>query len=642
MEHFEAVIWGGDYLRLLSVDIWDTVLRRICHPDDIKKATARYLLITHQNQIIDSLRNVETLFRERINCEQIIAESSMQSDFDDEYELHDVIRYWLETVLGHAGQETIDLLYEYELSQEKYCSYIDSSIVKTIESFSYDRLCYISDFYAELIDDVLEHHNFPIKFDAGYVSCYHKVNKRSGRLYDIVKAKEHPEQWIHIGDNPYSDVYVPKHRGIQAKHYMQPTIKRKSIEDALKELPIERHDEQLGVHHAIFFYAFVTDILEKCIQGDIKYVYYFTREGEFFKRIHEAIESNNPYGVNLPKAELLEVSRKSTFTPSLREVTLSELMRLWNQYSIQPISALFQSLGADITDFIPFLEQHQIQIDEEIICPWNDNRIQALFADELFIEKLEEIIKDKRCSAISYFVEKGIDKQESFAIVDIGWRGTIQDNLCYLFPEKHIVGFYVALLPFLNEQPFNARKHGYLNASALFRELIKCITPLEMICNSPNGSVLLYEQIETGTVAKRKIEKGENNVYYSFTQHFQSGILKAIPIISKYCNAHGMVTSDLYGIAVKHLYDFFNKPDKVASNAFFQLQHNEEFGLGKFIDKRTTFRPILFVVAIFSRRKRQELADFLRKTNWVQAYLARYHLSPLIQLYRRIIKNESN
>jgi hypothetical protein len=41
--------------------------------------------------------------------------------------------------------------------------------------------------------------------------------------------------------------------------------------------------------------------------------------------------------------------------------------------------------------------------------------------------------------------------------VDIGWRGTIQDNLAHVLPEKTLFGHYLGLARVLNEQPVNCR-----------------------------------------------------------------------------------------------------------------------------------------------------------------------------------------
>lgn len=621
-------------MKLLSLDIWDTVLRRVCRPDDTKRATARYLFLRAESRFQAEARDFEKLFAMRVACERAIGEQAQREGFDDEYEIHDVFRMWVGAALGQADEALVQELYAYELEQEKACSYIDAEIVAEIQSRPYDRLCFISDFYAGFIREILAYHGFPLTFDAGYISCEYRVNKRSGRLFDVVREREKPDEWTHIGDNPYSDVRRPRQRRIDAVLYDRTAPVVPTMQEALSGLPGAGREEALGIRLGLFFYTFLADILERCVRSGVDRVYYFTREGEFFKQIHDLICVNNPYGVPLPKAELLEVSRKSTFAASLPGVDAESMMRVWNQYSVQSMSAMFQTLDMDETAFLPLLDKYGIAAAEEIVYPWQDERVRRMFADPAFRSRTQKRIQEKRALLKAYLHGKGVDAASRFAIVDIGWRGTIQDNLCVLMPEAQIDGYYIALLPFLNPQPPNASKRGFLNDSPLYAEAMQYITPFEMICNSPNGSALSYETTAAGVAAIRKSDEGEDRVFFAFTQKFQAGVLRAIPEICRYCGTHAELSFDRYEQAVKDLHRFFSDPDRTAVNAFFTLRHNEEFGVGRFLDKRTRFRPFLFAAAVFRRKKRNELIDFLNETGWAQGYLKKYRLLPCVKLYR--------
>ena len=628
-------------MKLLTVDIWDTVLRRVCQPDDIKRATARYLFIRAGDRLKKDVQDPRKLFSMRVSSEQEIGERSKQNGYDDEYEIHQVFQEWVRAALGQSDESLVQELYSYELEQEKKCSCIDPGIVEEIQSCTYDRLCYVSDFYAEFIDEILEYHHFPLKFDEGYISCTFQINKRSGRLFDMVRARELPDEWTHIGDNPYSDIRMAHRKGIKAKQYDPPRPVEKTLQQILSELFDSGREETLGIQLGSFFYTFIANIIEQCARSGVSRIYYFTREGEFFKQIHDAICSNNPYGIQLPQAEILEVSRRSTFAASLPGADLNCMMRLWNQYSIQSMSAMFKSLDMDVNEFIPFLEKYRISVSDEIVYPWQDERVKSLFSDHEFAERFQKLVEEKRTLLKAYLTSRKMDELSHFAIVDIGWRGTIQDNLCILLPDKQIDGYYVALLPFLNPQPTNSDKYSFLNASPLYPKLMQCVTPFEMICNSPKGSTQSYKLSDGIIRAQRKSEERENRVFFTFTQHFQDGVLRAIPEICRYCETHAVYSGDLYEQSVKDLYEFFNDPDQTAVDAFFQLQHNEEFGVGRFVDKRTRFRPFLFVTALISRKKRVELVGFLNETTWVQGYLKKYHLLPLVRIYRMVKRGDS-
>lgn len=54
-----------------------------------------------------------------------------------------------------------------------------------------------------------------------YISCEHQKTKYSGDLYKIVQEKENinMKQWVHIGDNSYSDICSASKVGIQPIYY---------------------------------------------------------------------------------------------------------------------------------------------------------------------------------------------------------------------------------------------------------------------------------------------------------------------------------------------------------------------------------------------------------------------------------------
>jgi hypothetical protein len=82
-------------------------------------------------------------------------------------------------------------------------------------------------------------------------------------------------------------------------------------------------------------------------------------------------------------------------------------------------------------------------------------------------------------------------------IVDVGWRGTIHDNIALLYPNIHFTGVYLGLQKFLNDQPSNTSKFAFgpnLNHQLEYPHFLDSVAPIEMITNSPSGSVTGYEE----------------------------------------------------------------------------------------------------------------------------------------------------
>ena len=160
-----------------------------------------------------------------------------------------------------------------------------------------------------------------------------------------------------------------------------------------------------------------------------------------------------------------------------------------------------------------------------------------------------------------------------------------------------------------------------------------------MICNSPNGSTVGYDKNADGiTVAIRNNEKSEDDIFFAYTKKLQEKVLKDCSALGKYCYMNFIVSEDIRNDAYESLRKFIYYPERDTVSSYFNLTHNEEFGVGAYVDKRTVFRPGLMFLAVFSKKKRQEFKDFLRNTTWPQGYLTKYRLYPLIKIYNNILE----
>ena len=635
--------------KVISLDLWDTVIRRNCHPDDIKRKTADYLMTNYYEYIMEKFRSVNFLAKIRVQHEREIGEETRIKGMDDEYEIHTVFKRWIQAVMPEYPnpEELVDELYNYELQTEIMNAYLDPTIVAMVEEIPHEKLIYISDFYAgvSFINEILSKIQCPLQFDQQYVSCDSGYNKRSGRLFEHILSDMQidPEMQLHIGDNQYSDVEIPRSKGINTRQYLPEEEHKIRIQKEKKYSELIKYEKEpfrLGGllskgKISLFFYGFVHWIIESCLQDNIEKLYFFTREGEFYKQVYDEIIENEYKDKRVPQAEILEVSRLSTFCASLREITLAEMMRIWNQYSVQSLAAMFKSLGISEEAVIAFTERYQIPMKEVITYPWLDERVIALFKDKDFLIIVQKERDAKRKLLMEYLEQKGINHKDSkrIGIVDIGWRGTIQDNISYLIPGCEVKGYYIGLISALNEQPGNVIKRGYLNGYSKFDFLLQYVMPCEMICNSPNGSTTGYEKSGNIVCAVRKKEEEEDQIYYQYTEKIQRDILVDIQTISQRLNKRVYIASDIRAFAHKTLSEYILNPQRIVTKAYFSLRHNEEFGVGEYVDKTTVFRFDLFAKVLLGRKYRIRLAQFLRNTTWPQGYLVKYHLTPLVRFY---------
>ena len=63
---------------VISLDLWDTVIRRKCHPDAIKGKTADYLMMNYYGYIAGQFRSVNALTQVRVRCEREIGKEAQE------------------------------------------------------------------------------------------------------------------------------------------------------------------------------------------------------------------------------------------------------------------------------------------------------------------------------------------------------------------------------------------------------------------------------------------------------------------------------------------------------------------------------------------------------------------------------------
>lgn len=642
-------------IKLITIDVWDTLIRRTCHPDAVKLHLCRHMLLNHFNRLKPAFRREEVLLKARQESEGEIGQRAKAQGFDDEYSLLEVYQLWITKIFEDitAAESIAKQLRDVELTQELRVSYQDPSILSHLRKYDGIEKVFVSDFYMPAADlsVILKKNGLSSIVPRGYSSCDVKLNKRSGELFRHVLKCEgvSPEEVMHIGDNMHSDVRMPASHGIRVMHYLPQSEhelreeKEKSfgqfcqiVQSALSDLTTDvcqigdgRANEMYlaGIESAVLVAGFALYVMEQAIKLGHEKVFFFTREGEFFKQVYDALAAQDPFGIPAPESELLEVSRIATFSASLQNISLQSLMRLWNLYSTQSIGALFSSLSVDRELFSEFLRKYNLNPSEEIQYPWLDPRVIALFDDAEFVATLGEQLSAKRTELMGYLTGKGFLQSGKAAIVDIGWRGTIQDNLSYLLPELHIDGFYLGLDRYINEQPVNVSKFAFcLNVNEgdfQHAHLFAKVSPIEMLCNSPNGSVVGYVNAGGFYTAKRLVDELENVSFQDAVVFFQQGVIRAAEILGDVVRRNVVPVQVLRDIAIRKWSDISLRPPAVIADAYFKLSHNESFGLGRFEDKTAVIPTSVWVRGFLSPAGFKHLVRRLEGTGWPEGYLAK-------------------
>lgn len=638
---------------LVSLDIWDTVLRRKVHPDEIKLSAARYLYINYYWQLKPAYRSIDALYKARRVAED---KSSLTKDY--EYRYADAIAIWLPTVyeLGISNTLMVQVrneLLEHELSAEKRASQIDSGMLKFLRQKKFSQMVFASDFYmpASFINQLLKVHGITDLFTKGYASCDLIMNKRSGELYDHIldEFRLKPEQVLHIGDNKHSDINVPDKKGFKVFYYhdkhenklhawfaeaLQKHLEGDSSIHERRLLSILEHKtrnikestgstlKKIGIRFAPVAIGLILKILEDAKRMKVEKVYFFTREGIFLKELYDLVVQADPYYSSYPESELLEVSRLATFAPSLTAVNTDNLMRLWNQYSDQSPKAFCRTLNIDSEELQVLFEKFALPYDQVVIYPWENSRFIELIDSSAFQAIVQRTIAAQKANLKQYLNEKGLSSGKGEALfVDLGWRGTIQDNLSFVI-DRHSHGIYLGLFKYINEQPDGVSKTGWLFDQNVSGESWSDqeVGPIEMLFNSLGGSTISYQKSKKGMVAVKKEEEAEDEVFASYTVYLQEGIKSALNEVIEYISIHALTSDNLKNIARQITQSLIAKPPAEFAHAFFNLTHNETFGTGEYQTMMQGSTIEKSIQELSGSELHYKLRNFLAQTRWKKGF----------------------
>lgn len=642
--------------KLLTVDVWDTLLRRDCHPECIKLATAAHLFYSPDRLVSSVFKSHWEIYFERLRVEGLLADKAEAQGLDREYEIVAVLSHWLHLVCKPGFPQNLPLhLGNYELGVEVERTYVDPTVLKLLSSIESEDRLYLSDFYmnSEFMKKLLRSKGIDAVIKDGLVSCDVGLNKRSGSLFKHVHGKFgiEPQQHIHIGDNQWSDVDCPTALGVSA-HLFKPKVQhaQREVTERLfssREIlfshinaeivqNIESHLPgcstqadaafRMGATVAPLFIGFILDVIEKSISDRVDTICYLTREGEFLIKLHRVLLRRfaNRFGHAYPPAVLLEVSRISTFGASLKSLSIEDLGRMWRIHGRLPIAGFFASLGLECSDFYDLLGELGISLEETIENPESDSRFLRLIKSTAFASAVEQRILKQRSLLEKHLYSSGILEGMRIGIVDVGWRGSIQDNLANILPASSTFGYYLGLKRFVEPQGVNVRKHAWLineehGLTGIEAKCLESFTAIEMLCGAESGSVTAYAQGEQGVLAIRADDPAENAAFQAYVKHFQDGVLHSVDVWSDYINRYVVSGSELRVLGLRIWGEIGRSPDQDLADVFMNTPQHDAFCFGDTLNRaEVPSLSSIFMIPI-SSSSRKIVKEFIGRVQWTSA-----------------------
>lgn len=295
-----------------------------------------------------------------------------------------------------------------------------------------------------------------------YISCEIQKTKSKGDLFDFVLNEEKisPNKIIHIGDNLRADFIKARFKGIKslkiARYPNNSLFWRYSNKcSSIKRLNLAMRghfDKNWNVYYQ-YGYEVIGPLLygfSKWLHSELKdkkfeKIFFLARDGYLLKNAYEAI-----YGTTGNKSKYLYISRQALRLPQVcNNTSTTDLLDL-----------LPQSICFSCKDFCNFFN-----LDYEQIIPcWLQSGLKEDFfstprgysktpAFETFIKKIfSQVIctaNQEKDNVIQYLQQIGF--HSNVAVVDIGWKGSIQNSLEKIINSKpskincKLYGYYLGL-----------------------------------------------------------------------------------------------------------------------------------------------------------------------------------------------------
>ncbi len=459
-------------IRGVCFDYFDTLVHRNVSPEYTKRLAAAKLATISGLEL-----STRALYEFRREFELRLCNNSLKQGLDAECSLYDVAEGFYDFFALAGGgvvgdrwgrTEFIEIFADIEVAVERQVQELNSTIVEFLWWLKANNIAVylISDFYLPRVHfcKMLEEHKLEHAFSKVFISAEHGLTKASGRLYHKVLQElgGTPEQFIMIGDNIHSDAAVPSGIGIQSfllhteeKKIFYNMWEEKNSNHRLRAVNLSRKlAECLRENGSSFFpemgmtlWYFTVKLFRQLNKDKVSDVFFCSKEGEFLKTLFDQFQKI-VYGRQVIRSHYLLVSRKATFICSLRPLQEETFDRLFAQYRDLSIEEFLLSLNFSTqevsticaaTDVTPEGRRNNLQEHQDFKKLLQDVGFQHLY--ETHRSRQKAIFLQYLKSFDAEWEKNGI------ALVDVGWKGSIQNNIYHTLNEVIPVhGYYIGLL----------------------------------------------------------------------------------------------------------------------------------------------------------------------------------------------------
>ena len=598
-------------------DFFDTLVFRSVPPEDTKRLAGETLSEHLKNNL-----HAEDIYQLRSLLEQRLCRESREAGNDPEFNLVELAGA-MHNLLQPLGlldsqddsNEFTNRIIEIELALEKKVQRVSKDLTDLLK-YCHDKgigTAIISDFYLpkQYFLELLSHHDLTDQVDHLFVSADQKVSKgHGGKLYQVVaKAIDcKPEQMIMIGDNPHADGVMATAQGLTAY-----CLERSSVAVTKKPETFRQFEKALQGNQAPFFgemglslHWFISRLFLRALVDGRQDLFFCSKEGEFLQKLFISYQQLK-FGRQLIDSHYLYVSRKATFICSLKPLEQESFDRLFVHYRDLSLIEFLQSLNFSEVQAAEICKDLQIDSATRHFDLKNHSDFKQLIQAPLFKDQYDRLRTQQQTNFLRYLSHFEVDLQkDGLALVDVGWKGSIQNNIFYALDEQVAVqGYYLGLLSPTEIRKKNKKTGILFHDVPTHSEYIHVFNNnrslFEMVLGASHGSADGYYLGEQFVQEERDINISliavsenpeiphialidlpeERELYATQIKPLQECYVRLHEALTKLSRKSATQFPDLAWVARKHARMVF-KPNGGEVDLFSQLYHLENFGLFEF------------------------------------------------------------
>lgn len=356
--------------------------------------------------------------------------------------------------------------------------------------------------------------------------------------------------------------------------------KNKISAGRLKEILSKKRDQVPFYEVCNSLWLFTLLLVRALIRDGRRDVFFLSREGEFLKVLFDDVIKQLGLDSCL-KSHYLLVSRRATFTPSLSSLDNERFEGFFRQYANTSIYEFLLSLNFDEEDFVK-IGSLNLDLYKERIPDLKDSDIfKKLLESEIFRKLYDKKRREQKQYFLEYLESAGADfKAKDICIVDVGWKGTIQDNI-YRILDWTVQGYYLGITENVSGGATSKKRALLFSVPdrSKYAPIYNQHRPIfEILLGASHGGVTSYGSAGALT----EWHQIERDLYESFISKIQSEFrLRASELTDMICGSGIPIDTLEREVAAAHGRVVLT-PRKLDIDFYRKLTHMENFGVFQF------------------------------------------------------------